>query len=76
MTTCFGKSCSFNLLCVSFVDIYRFVCALLSLGFEGRMSDLIELVPDNAFLFTLRGYVFIWQEYRSPQFVGGYLTNM
>ena len=26
-----GKSCSFSVLCVSFVNIYKFVCAHLSL---------------------------------------------
>ena len=31
MTTCLGKSCSYGLLCVSFVNIYPFVCVLLSL---------------------------------------------
>ena len=29
MTTCVGKSCSFGLLCVSFVNVYEFVCVLL-----------------------------------------------
>ena len=27
MTTCLGQSCSFSLLCVSFVNVYQFVCA-------------------------------------------------
>ena len=27
MTTCLGQSCSFCLLCVSFVNVYQFVCA-------------------------------------------------
>ena len=31
MATCFGKSCSFGLLCVSFENVYEFVCVLLSL---------------------------------------------
>ena len=31
MTTCFGKSCSFDLLCVSFVNVYELVCVLLSI---------------------------------------------
>ena len=26
MTACLGKSCSFGLLCVSFVNVYQFVC--------------------------------------------------
>ena len=31
MTTCLGKSCSFSLLFESFVNIYQFVCVLVSL---------------------------------------------
>ena len=27
MTTCFEKSSSFGLLCMSFVNVYQFVCA-------------------------------------------------
>ena len=31
MTTCVGKSCSFGLPRVTFVNVYQFVCMLLSL---------------------------------------------
>ena len=31
MTTCLGKSCLFGLLCMSFVNVYDFVCMFLSL---------------------------------------------
>ena len=31
MTACLGKSSSFGLLCVSIVNVYKFVCVLLSL---------------------------------------------
>ena len=31
MTICLGKSCSFGLLCVSFVNVYQFVCLPLFL---------------------------------------------
>ena len=31
MTTCLGKSCSFGLLCVSFVNVNQLVCVFLSL---------------------------------------------
>ena len=31
MTTCLGKGCSFDLLCVSFVNVYQFVCVFLSI---------------------------------------------
>ena len=37
MTICSGKSCSFGLLCVSFVNVYESVCVCVSFpfGFEG-----------------------------------------
>ena len=48
MTACLGKSCSFGLLCVFFVNVYEFVCALLSpFGFEDGMWDLSVLIPDH-----------------------------
>ena len=31
MTTCLAKSCSFSLLCVSFVNVSQFVCVLFSI---------------------------------------------
>ena len=31
MTFCLGKGCSFGLLCMSFVKVYRFVCVCASL---------------------------------------------
>ena len=31
MNSCFGKSCLFGLLCVSFVNVYQFVCLLFFL---------------------------------------------
>ena len=48
MSICCGKSCSFELQCVSFfVNIYQFVCvSFFPFGFEGGMSDLIVLIPD------------------------------
>ena len=48
MTTCIKKSCSFGLLCVSFVYVYQFcVCHLFPFGFEDGMWDLIVLIPDH-----------------------------
>ena len=48
MTTCFGKSYSFGLLCMPFVNVYEFVCVLLSpFGFERGMWDLIVLIYDH-----------------------------
>ena len=41
MTTCLGKSCSFGLLCVSFENVYQFVCASFPFGFEAGLWDLI-----------------------------------
>ena len=40
------SSVSFGLLCVSFANIYRFVCASFPFGFEYGMLDLVLLVPD------------------------------
>ena len=44
MTTCFGKSCTFGLLCVSFVNVYQSVYVRLSLlvlrvGFDCIILD-------------------------------------
>ena len=55
MTPCLGQSCSFGLLCVSFVGVCQiFVRVLLSLlvlvGWGvggGRMWDVIVLIPDH-----------------------------
>ena len=45
MTTCLGKSCSFGLPCVSFVDVY--VCSIFPVCIEGRMCVVIVSIPDN-----------------------------
>ena len=48
MTTCLRKSCSFGLLCVSFVNVYQFLCvSSFPFGFEGGMWDVIVLIPDH-----------------------------
>ena len=48
MTICLGKSCPFGLLCVSFVNVYQFLCvSFFSFGFEGGMWDLIVLISDH-----------------------------
>ena len=49
MTTCLGKSCSFGLLCVPFVNS----CQFMYFGFEGRIWDLIVSVPDHCLSFYL-----------------------
>ena len=46
MTTCFGKSCSFGLLCVSFVKVYQIcVCPSLPFVVAGGMWNVIVLIP-------------------------------
>ena len=47
MTNCLGKSCSFDLPRV--LSIYVF--SYFPFGFEGRMWDLIVLVPDHCLSF-------------------------
>ena len=47
MTTSLRKSCSFGLLCLSFMNVYQFLCASFPFGFKGGMWDLIVLVPDH-----------------------------
>ena len=45
MTTCLGKSCSFGVLCVSFVNVYQFLCvSFFPFGFEGGMWDVIVVI--------------------------------
>ena len=45
MTICLEKSCSFGLLCVSFVLAFQVLCvSFVSFGFEDGMWDLI---PDH-----------------------------
>ena len=52
MTTYLGKSCSFGLLRVPFVNCGIFMYLVISLfGFEGRMWDLIVSVPDHCLSF-------------------------
>ena len=56
MTTCLGKSCSFGLLCVYFVGVCQVFfcsCPYFPFGFEGRMRDVIVLIPDNWFSIYL-----------------------
>ena len=52
MTTYLGKSCSFGLPRVPFVNCRQFMYLVISLfGFEGRMWDLIVSVPDHCLSF-------------------------
>ena len=48
MTTCLGKNCSFGLLCVSFVGVCQNLCVFFfPFWFEGRVWDVIVLIPDH-----------------------------
>ena len=48
MTTSLGKSCSFDVLCVSFVGDCQILCvSFFSFGIEGRMWDVIVLISDH-----------------------------
>ena len=52
MTTCLGKSCSFGLPQVPFVNCCQFMYLVISLlVFEGRTWDLIVSVPDHCLSF-------------------------
>ena len=52
MTTYLGKSCSFCLPRVPFVNCRQFMYLVISLfGFEGRIWDLIASVPDHCLSF-------------------------
>ena len=55
MTTYLGKSCSFCLPQVPFVNCRQFMYLVISLfGFEGRIWDLIYRFLISAYLFTLQ----------------------
>ena len=52
MTTCLGKSCSFGLPRVPFVNCCQFMyLVFFPFGFEGKMWDLIVSVPDHCLSF-------------------------
>ena len=51
MTTYLGKSCSFGLPRVPFVNCRQYVFSYFPFGFEGRMWDLIVSVPDHCLSF-------------------------
>ena len=67
MITCLGKSCSFGLLCVSFMNVYHSNVYRTSFlfGFEGRMWDLTVLVPDlcHSFYVTFLNLDYITQRF-------------
>ena len=51
MTTFLGKSCSFCLPRVPFVNCRQFMYCYFPFGFEGRIWDLIVSVPDHCLSF-------------------------
>ena len=58
MTTYLGKSCSFGLPRVPFVNCRQFTYLAISLFvFEGRMWDLIVSVPDHCLSFYFDAFV-------------------
>ena len=57
MTTYLGKSCSFGLPRVPFVNCRQFMYLDISpFGFEGRIWDLIVSVPDHCLSFYFSIY--------------------
>ena len=52
MTTCLGKSCSFGLPRVPFVNCCQFM--YFPFGFEGKIRDLIVSVPGHCLSFYLK----------------------
>ena len=67
MITCLGKNCLFGLLCVSFVNVYKFmcVCPLFPFGLEGGNWDLVVLISDHclSIYFSCR---FLMRENHAP----------
>ena len=48
LTTYLGKSCSFGLLCMSFMGVCQSLCvSFFPFGIEGRMWDVIVLITDH-----------------------------
>ena len=61
MTTYLGKSCSFCLPRVPFVNCRQFMYLVIShFGFEGRIWDLIVLVPDHCLSIYFPAFVLFW----------------
>ena len=54
MTTYLGKSCSFRLPRVPFINCRQFMYLVIYFGFEGRIWDLIVSVPDHCLSFYFR----------------------
>ena len=61
MTTCLGKSYSFGLPRVPFVNRCQFMYLVISFGFEGRMWDLTVSVPDHCLSFNFDNLLILFK---------------
>ena len=67
MNTCLGKSCSFGLPRVPFVNCCQFMYLVISLfSFKDRMWDLIVSVPGHCLSFTLYNIYNTSEELKLP----------
>ena len=62
MTTCLGESCSFSLMCVSFVNVYQSVCVLLSLWSCVGMWDLSFYFALDKIFITVGKFIYNKQD--------------
>ena len=69
MTTYLGKSCSFGLPRVPFVNCRQFiyVFSYFPFGFEGRMGDLIVSVPDHCLSFYFISLFYSFTDWRKTR---------
>ena len=56
MTTCLVKNCRFDLLFVSFVNVYQCMRVSFPFGFEGGLWDLVYQFLIITFLCSLRWF--------------------
>ena len=63
MITCLAKSCLFGLLCLSFVGVCQILYGSFfsSFGIEGRMWDVIVLIPDRSIYFSRLHSIYLMQ---------------
>ena len=75
MTTYLGKSCSFGLPRVPFVNCGQFMYLVISrFGFEGRMWNLIVSVPDHCLSFYF-GATYPWPKKKTTDLSRRGLVN-
>ena len=68
MTTCLGKSCSFGLPRVPFVNCLSNVFSCFPFGFERKIWDLIVSVPDHCLSYNSLTDYWIWRSTEFPSF--------